>query len=89
MYLDDAIADQMCFRETIIVGRLPEDLKCAPPNPVGGICLNIQKAKGSHPLDRKIPTFETVKSEQMDDEAIAADDLKEIKEIERVLSGFY
>lgn len=87
LLLDDATADQLCFRETLIVGYLTPHVKCPPPTAVGGLCLNIQKAKGSHPLDRKIPTFDIFAKNEQSDTAIEPADLKEIKEIGRVLSG--
>lgn len=78
------IADQLCFRETIVIGHLQEQLKNAPPTPVGGICLNIQKAKGSHPLDRKIPSFTETPRE---DTETTTEDIQEIKEVAHEFSG--
>lgn len=76
----------MCFRETLIVGHLGAELKNAPPDAVGGLCLNIQKAKGSHPLDRKIPTFDEEPPEPTDD--VTSAEVREIKEVAaRAFSG--
>lgn len=73
------MSEQLCFKETIIVGKVESNASVAPsPDPVGGICLNIQKAKGSHPLNRQIPNTN-------DNEIIA----EEIKEIGRLFSGLF
>lgn len=51
MISDDQLYDNITFRETLIIGKLGKGTD--PPTPVGGLCLDIQSAKGLEPLERK------------------------------------
>lgn len=87
-FQDDEMAEKLCFRETLVIGHLHLEMANAPPNAVGGICLNVQKAKGSHPLDRKIPMFDETPRDD-DNCDVTVEEVQEIKDVSRVLSGRY
>lgn len=50
--------DKLTFRETLVISTFKDSTNSFIPRIVGGLCLDIQKAKGSNPLYRKDIGFE-------------------------------
>ncbi|XP_025830962.1 ciliogenesis-associated TTC17-interacting protein-like [Agrilus planipennis] len=57
-FIDEQLYDQMTFRETLLVSTFANMSESPVPTPVGGICIDVQKAKGRGPLVRRDPAFE-------------------------------
>lgn len=49
---------KLAFRETLVVSYLPTKSNQMVPKPVGGLCQDVQLAKGRNPLMRKGPGLE-------------------------------
>ncbi|KAF2904558.1 hypothetical protein ILUMI_01605 [Ignelater luminosus] len=56
--IDDEMYNKLTFRETLVISTFKDSTNSFAPNIVGGLCLDIQKAKGSNPLYRKDIGFE-------------------------------
>lgn len=56
--IDENMYDKLTFHETLVVAMFEEGPFHLRPEPVGGLCLNIEKARGSQPLQRVEPSFD-------------------------------
>lgn len=57
LFADNDLYKQLEFRESVIISLLDKTKDCLIPKPVGGMCLDIQRATGKNPLIRRIPNL--------------------------------
>lgn len=72
---DDKIYDAITFRECLIINKLEggldkEGTMAFTTNPVGGICIDIQKAEGKQPQVRLLEEYEEKLLKLLDAEGV-------------------